>query len=180
MKIIKFVGLVIGSPPYSVARQRHQVQRPPWGIRLVAKPIVPADLETCREGEKRRRQLHRAPPKKGERSTRNPQLVQTSMRHAGFGTRLKTWKATDLQEMRIDARTAPLASAERLCVPSGLKRSERGGAVIIKARALALGEVERERAAAAVKRWLLAEFDRGHGLQPGQQIARSHGTRGGY
>src|SRR6202022_4147142 len=40
-------------------------------------------------------------PKTDERSTtRNPQLVQTSMRRAGFGKRLKTWKATDLQEMR--------------------------------------------------------------------------------
>jgi hypothetical protein len=28
--------------------------------------------------------------------------------------------------------------------------------------------------------WELDGFDRGHGLQPGQQIARSHGTRGGY
>ena len=32
--------------------------------------------------------------------------------------------------------------------------------VIVKARALALGEAERERAASAVKRWLLAELER--------------------
>src|SRR5437899_12704221 len=43
-------------------------------------------------------------PKTDERSTRDPQLVQTSMHRAGFGKRLKTWKARFCKKCEIDTR----------------------------------------------------------------------------